>query len=210
MTCSELSRQREIHDQLAEMVRTHPGRLWALCTVNPGAMDQAAEEVRRCVRELGFIGVKIHPWLQAISVVSNPGMPLVMEAAQELGAVVLFHDGSPPFSTPRQIGCLASRFPRCKVILGHSGLADLWRDAADVARGNPNVYLQPTAVPRWVVRAAYEAVGPERLLFGSDAGFASVRQIRHALRVFEDALGAELAAKIISRNHASARSSSEE
>ena len=76
MLTGELDEQKRIHDKLAEVVRVYPRQIAALCTVNPSAMEDAVAEVERCVQSLGFIGVKIHPWLQAVSVVANPGMDL--------------------------------------------------------------------------------------------------------------------------------------
>jgi len=200
--CSELDGQKRIHDELAEQVRRFPGRLWGMCTVNPGAMEQAAREVERCVKDLGFIGVKIHPPLQAVSVVANPGMDLIMQAAAELGVCVLFHDGTPPYSTPRQIGFLAGKHPRTTVVLGHCGIADLWRDAADVGRLCENVWLQPTAVPKFVIRSALDAVGSGRMLFGTDSGFGSAHFVRYCVSKFREALGDDLAEQIIAENPA--------
>ena len=197
---SDIKEQQAIHDELAELARKFPQRFWALCTVNPNAMEQAAREVERCVTKLGFIGVKIHPWLQAISAAANPGMDLIMEIAGDLRVPVLFHDGTPPYSTPRQIAFLAEKHPKTTVILGHSGLADLWRDATDAAQLLKNVWLQPTAVPRFVIRAAFQAAGPQRLLFGTDCGFGSSRFIKYALSKLYDALGSEIADHIIEEN----------
>jgi predicted TIM-barrel fold metal-dependent hydrolase len=184
---------------MAEVSRRYPGKFGLFCTVEPTA-EAAPREIERCVRELGFIGVKIHPWLQAFSVVGTQGIESVMETAGALKVPVLFHDGTPPYSTPRQIGYLAERHPRTTVILGHAGLADLWRDAADVARLNPNVWLQPTMVPVFVIAAAFAAVGTERLLFGTDSGFGSARVIRLCLNRFVTALGKEAAEKVIRLN----------
>ncbi len=126
--------------------------------MNPSTMDDAVAEVERCVQQLGLSGIKLHPWLQAFSV-THPGMKLIMDAASAFNVPVLFHDGTPPYATPRQIGWLAARHPKVTVILGHAGLADLWRDAADVARLCPNVWLQPTAAPPITIKSAFEAAG---------------------------------------------------
>jgi predicted TIM-barrel fold metal-dependent hydrolase len=191
MITRDLSVQRQSNDRLAELAAKHPGRIEGFCTVDPSAMDQAAREVRRCVKKLGLIGVKLHPWLQAFSV-THPGMDLVMSAAAEMKVPVMFHDGTPPYSTPRQIAWLAAKHPRTQVILGHSGLADFWRDASDVGRLLPNVWLQPTCSPPIAVRAALEAVGPGRLLFGTDGGFGTVNFIRYSTARYRSALGDDL------------------
>lgn len=191
MVTRDLNVQRRANDALARIARDHPGRIEGFCTVDPGAGDEAAREIERCVKQLHLIGVKLHPWLQAFSV-THPGMDPVMTVAGDLHIPVLFHDGTPPYSTPRQIGWLAERHPKTTVILGHSGLADMWRDAADVARLTPNVWLQPTSSPPVAIRAALAGAGPDRILFGSDGGFGSPALIRFVIAKFRAALGAQL------------------
>jgi predicted TIM-barrel fold metal-dependent hydrolase len=151
-------------------------------------MDDAVKEVERCVRELGLIGIKLHPWLQAFSM-THPGVDLIFDAAAALKVPVLLHDGSPPYSTPRQIAWVARKHPDVQVIFGHSGLADLWRDAADAARVCPNIWLQPSAAPPVTIRTGLEAVGPDRILFGSDGGFGTVRFMRYTIAKSRSALG---------------------
>ncbi|NLE76472.1 MAG: amidohydrolase family protein [Chloroflexi bacterium] len=51
------------NNALARQSAQSGGRLIPFCTVNPHR-DGAADEVRRCVEELGFRGVKLHPWWQ--------------------------------------------------------------------------------------------------------------------------------------------------
>ena len=184
----DLGVQRAAHDQLAEMGRRAPGRISGFCTVDPGALDDAVKEVERCVRELGLIGIKLHPWLQAFSM-THPGVDLIFDAAAALKVPVLLHDGSPPYSTPRQIAWVARKHLDVQVVLGHSGIGDLWRDAANAARECPNIWLQPSAAPPVTIRAGLEAVGPGRILFGSDGGFGTVRFMRYTIAKCRSALG---------------------
>jgi uncharacterized protein len=188
MVTSELSIQQSTHDALAELVRAYPGKIEGFCTVTPAAGDAAAKEIVRAKKELGLVGVKLHPWLQAFSV-SHPGMPAIMETAGALGMPVLFHDGTPPYATPTQIAWLAGKYPQTQVVLGHSGLADLWRDAAAAAQEHPNIWLQPSAAPPQTIRAAHAGAGADRLLFGSDGGFGTVGFIRYCVNKFRAAVG---------------------
>jgi len=199
MITHDLALQRRTNDALAELAAKHPGRLECLCTVDPAGMEEAAREVERCVEELGLMGVKLHPWLQAFSV-THPGLDLIMDAAAALRVPVLFHDGTPPYSTPRQIAWAAGRHPDTTVILGHTGLADLWRDAVDAARLHGNIWLQPCCAPPVAIRAALAAVGPERLLFGSDGGFGTAEIIRYGIAKYMAALGEETLARVLSDN----------
>ena len=192
---------RRANDALAGAAQRFPGRLMGLCTVDPGEGEGAAREIERCINELGLIGVKLHPWLQGFSV-THPGMTPIMEAAGALGVPVLFHDGTPPYSSPHQIGWLAGRHPEVRVILGHAGLSEYWRDAIQVAKENENVWLQPTASCVAPIREAARCLGPERILFGSDGGYGTYRFIEYCVEKFTAALGKDTFEMIVSRNPA--------
>ena len=116
-------------------------------------------------------------------------MAPIMEVAGSLGVPVMFHDGTPPYSTSRQAAWLAERYPHTQVILGHAGLADLWRDAADAAQRLPNIWLQPAGSPPMTIRMALQGAGRDRLLFGSDGGFASIGVMRYVIAKYHSASG---------------------
>jgi predicted TIM-barrel fold metal-dependent hydrolase len=101
----------------------------------------------------------------------------------------LFHDSSPPYSTTPQIEWVAAKHPRTQVIFGHSGLGVQWRDAARAGSKYDNIWLQPTAAPPVAIRAAFEAVGTKRLLFGSDTGFGSVMYTKYVVAKYQAVLG---------------------
>lgn len=157
------------NDLLKEFCSVDPDRLVPFCTVHP-RYPGAVEELRRCVIDLGMRGVKLHPWAQSFSPVEAT-MDELGEEMESLGVPVEFHDGTPPYSTPLQIAYFASRHPRLKVILGHAGLHDLWKEAIFAAERYPNVYLIPAGMPPHGIRRALEHLSVERVLFGSDAGF---------------------------------------
>jgi uncharacterized protein len=199
MLTRSLAEQKAANDALAGMVSKCPDRLYGLCTVDPNAMEQAALEVERCVETLGMIGVKLHPWLQAFSV-THPGVALLAQVAAKLGVPVLFHDGTPPYATPRQIEWLARQHPETTIILGHVGLNDYWQDAVDVGRNNSNVWLQPTAAPPRTIRAALDAAGPARILFGSDAGYGSTGFLHYVIAKYREALGDSVFDRVLLEN----------
>jgi len=159
------------NDELHAFVQEFPGRLVAGPTVNPRYGEAAVAEMRRCRLQLGMKGpLKLHPWLQGFSPL-EPYMNPIAEAAIELGMPIMFHDGTPPYSTPLQIAVLAARFPELTVILGHSGLKDLWQEALAAAKRYPNILLCLCGtLPHGIERIVAE-IEPQRLLFGTDAGF---------------------------------------
>lgn len=157
------------NDRLAEFCAAAPERLIPFCTVHPRRPD-AVSELRRCATELGVRGLKLHPWIQAFSPTEGFMDALGQELAH-LGFPVVFHDGTPPYSSPLQVAHFARRHPTVPVILGHGGLHDLWKEAIFAAERYPNIYICPSGMPPYGLREAIKRLPPERLLFGSDAGF---------------------------------------
>ena len=160
------------NDELARLVAQHPDELIAFGTVDPYQEEEAVQEVRRCIEELGMKGMKFHPWLQAFSL-THPTMDDIAVECARLGVPITFHDGTPPYSSTPQVANLADNHPETTIILGHSGLHDQWHDAVRWAERLPNLYLCTHGPPFVGLQWMVERVGPERMLFGSDAGFAS-------------------------------------
>lgn len=157
------------NDFLRAFCDNEPDRLIPFCTVHP-RYPNAVEELRRAILELGMKGVKLHPWTQAFSPMDRFMDPVGEEMAS-LGVPVVFHDGTPPNSSPMQIAYFAMRHPRVTVILGHAGLHDLWKEAVFAAERCPNIYLIPSGMPPYGLDFALQRLPVERFMFGSDAGF---------------------------------------
>jgi predicted TIM-barrel fold metal-dependent hydrolase len=177
------------NDSLAAWVAPAPERLVAFATVDPRDPGAGAE-IERCVGEHGMRGVKLHPWLQGFSV-HEPRLQTVCETAGRLGVPILFHDGTPPFSTPLQLASLACRHPETQIVLGHGGLQDLWREAIQAVLTTDNVHLCMCGTPGYAMRAIVAQCPIERVLFGTDAGLRLEPMPRYAaLRVRQlDELG---------------------
>jgi len=146
----------------------YPSRLIPFCTAYP-QLEGAASVIRQAA-EKGAKGIKLHPWLQGFSVTESY-MAGIGEVASELSLPIVFHDGTPPSSSPTQIAEFADAFPSVSVVLGHGGLHDLWMEAAAVAAARDNVYVIPSGVPSGSVGAVVREVGYQKILFGSDLGY---------------------------------------
>lgn len=158
------------------------GRMVPFGTVNPHDAG-AADELRRCAAELGCRAIKLHPWLQGFSPV-DPAFDPVAEAAVETGLPLVFHDGTPPYSSPLQIAALARRFPALTVVLAHGGLFDLWRDAAAAVLRHPNVHMTLCGTaPIGIFRQILALTGPDKVSVGTDSGYGEAGLAAHRLAV---------------------------
>lgn len=154
--------------QILESVPDAHGLVWA----NP-RMPDGVEEALRYMDHPRFVGVKMHPLLDGY----HPDDPIVhpvYEGAIERDVPLLIHCGHPIFTLPWSIEEAVRRFPRAKVILGHMGHGNIIyiNAAIDVAARNPNVFLETSGMPMHAkIVEAVERVGPDRVLYGSDAPF---------------------------------------
>jgi aminocarboxymuconate-semialdehyde decarboxylase len=81
---------RAQNDFLAGLVAQHPARFRALGAVPMQDPDQAVTELRRCVEQLGFLGVEIGTRVGDREL-GDPEFDPFFDAAAELGAMVFVH-----------------------------------------------------------------------------------------------------------------------
>ena len=155
------------NDKLAQLCRKAPDRLIPMPTVHFNKPDETVDEAKRCIDKLGGRGFKIHPWLQGNSV-SCKEMYKLCEIAAEHNVPLMFHDGTPVYSLPSQIGLLANMFPETIFVLGHSGILYFWAEAIEVARQNSNVYLTLCGGHPWALQTICDQADENRILWGSD------------------------------------------
>jgi predicted TIM-barrel fold metal-dependent hydrolase len=142
----------------------------------------SAATVERYVVEHGFKGIKIH---------NESGWPLkglmgghaLYQVAARLGVPVLIHgfheEEGLSADTHDELGVghypvrlmaeLGERYPDTSFIFAHAGM--MWVKAIQAVRPYPNLYLDVSGFDpeRGVVESAVEALGAERVLYGSDA-----------------------------------------
>jgi aminocarboxymuconate-semialdehyde decarboxylase len=86
----------------ARVVRAHPTRFAALGAVALQDPDEAIDEMRRCMRRDGFLGVEIGTQVGGIEL-ADPSLDRFFAVAHELGALVLVHPSDQDLS-PRVSG----------------------------------------------------------------------------------------------------------
>lgn len=155
------------NDLLSRIVGQYPNRFTGLGTIDPRQGESALREIDRCLDETNLIGFKFHSWLQAFGPLDTDFLRLAEEGNRRK-ALFFFHDGTPPYSEPFQLAELARRFPDLTVVLGHSGLPDLWRESMLSALKYDNVWLCFCSTPFWGMKEIVKQMNGERIIWGSD------------------------------------------
>lgn len=161
--------ERAAHDRVARFAAAHPGRIFGMASISP-LWDEAEyyAEARRCVRELGFKALKLHPG----SYNTAPTLPRAekcFRAAAELGVPLLIHTGlGAPAALPALVIPRAQQFPHLPIVLAHAGFVAYADEAVVAAQVCPNVYLEPSWCQYYQAKKMVATIGSERMLMGSD------------------------------------------
>jgi uncharacterized protein (TIGR03086 family) len=140
--------------------------LTRLVWVSPGG--PSVESVRHRL-ENGAVGFKLHPAYDAYPA-DTPALDPYLAVAADAGVPVTIHS-SPGPADPDLIRRLAERFPSVPFVLYHTYLGPLEgrRRASRHAQELPNLYLETSWCSSGEVERLLDEVGPNRVLFGSDA-----------------------------------------
>jgi len=138
------------NDDVAAFTAAYPDRFAGLATVNLADPIGAVRELRRAVRELGFIGLRMVPWLWDLPPDNRLYYPLYV-ACVELGipfCTQVGHTGPlMPSETGRPVPYLdrvALDFPELVIVGGHIGHP--WtNEMIGVVWKHDNVYLDTSA-----------------------------------------------------------------
>jgi uncharacterized protein len=178
---------RQCNRWMQEGINRFPGRILGYCFVNPGYRREALDEVRRCVEDEGFIGIKLYNDYRCDEPVLSP----VVELAIELRVPILQHGGhvswlsspQPRISDGSHMAALARRYPEAMIICAHLAGGGDWEWTVKSLRNSPGVYLDlsGSVIDEGTVEMAVKVLGAERLLFATDLSMtASVGRIRSA------------------------------
>lgn len=161
----------EDNDLVLDMMKKYPDRIVGAVYVNP--LNPETVDSMEKYFDLGFSAVKMNPLRHAYCADSEAVDPVLCKA-EAAGVPVCIHSGHPPYSLPWQIALAAERHPAVKVMMIHMGHGHgVYIDAAlKMARRLPNLYLEMSGMPMpSKIREAYETVGHERIMFGTDTPF---------------------------------------
>lgn len=159
--------------RLAARVDDHE-RFHGIARIDP----LGAESVRNAERALddyGLCGLKLHPWEERYAI-THPSVEPVVEVARERGVPVWIHAGYPNVSHALSVRDVAQTFPDVAFVLTHTSQLDIsgrsGSDALLLARETENTYFELSGVYRRdLVETLVETIGPDRVLFGTNAPY---------------------------------------
>ena len=161
------------------------GHVHALCNVDP--RDPLSADLLEREMAAGFRGVKLYPVNRCYKL-SDPACRPFFEKANELGANMIIHygvtvdpTGDLNFADPLDLSPVARDYPDLKFVIAHFGAG--WLDSVlRLAYQCKNVCVDTSGTNNWmdyyvpkmsladVFERAIMALGPERVLFGTDSG----------------------------------------
>jgi predicted TIM-barrel fold metal-dependent hydrolase len=165
------------NDEVAQAVEAFPDRFAGLASVDLTDPMGAVREVRRCITDLGFVGVRVVPWLWNLPPNDRRYYPVYV-ACVELGVpfcTQVGHTGPLCPSEPgRPIPYLDEvllDFPDLVVVGGHVGYP--WTaEVISLATKYPNFYVDTSAYAVHRLPADFvdflRAHGRTRVMFGSN------------------------------------------
>jgi predicted TIM-barrel fold metal-dependent hydrolase len=138
------------NDEVASLVKRFPDRFVGIAAVNLFRPMDAIRELRRCVNELGFKGLRIVQWLWNLPPTDRRYYPLYAECI-DLDIPVCLQVGhtgplcpSEPGRPIPYIDEVALEFPELRMVCGHIGYP--WTtEMIAVATKHTNVYIDTSA-----------------------------------------------------------------
>jgi uncharacterized protein len=165
------------NEEVASFVRQYPARFVGVASVDLYRPRDAIRELRRCVRELGFRGLRILPWLWDLPPDDRRYYPLYSECIElDIPFCLQVGHAGPlcPSEPGRPIPYLdhvALEFPELTIVAGHIGYP--WTaEMISPAHKYQNVYIDTSAYK--ALRYPPELVeylrghGRKKVLFGSN------------------------------------------
>ena len=161
------------NDLVLDAIEKYPGRFLGYCTVNPLYPEELKQELTRCFRFKGMLGIKLHPYAHERPMSYKHYRPAFTFAAKRR-LFVMTHTYTQEDIKTTDI--LAAEFPEATFIMAHTGGEKYNVERAlEVIARHDNVYgdlavsQSMEGVIEWYVRE----VGSKKILFGTDMPYMS-------------------------------------
>jgi len=162
--------------------KNNSGPIFSLGSIHPEDNDPAA--TLKWIRSLGLKGIKMHPEYQRFDF-ADLRLDPIWKACISENLFVITHGGMdiafepPPLSTPAGMADFHRRFPELELIVAHLGGMGMWDEVEKHLVGLP-VYLDLAMIYGYLDGDKTVEIirrhGSERILFGTDAPWASQKE----------------------------------
>ena len=155
--------------ELKREIEAFPGRFIPFCVVHPRDWDYAEKELKTCIGEWGWKGLKLHPVDQCFPADCLSAKKIIALAG-ELNVPVAIHSSMDDVSSPERIGRLAAEFPGITFFMVHMGKMLYWTDALEQAVQHDNIILDTTDAmfADGMIEACVDRIGAERIVCGTN------------------------------------------
>lgn len=170
---------------MRDFIAESAGKVAALCNIDPRSPD--APQLLEREMAAGFKGVKLYPVNRCYRL-SDPSCRPFFDKAAELGAAITIHygvtvdpTGDLRYADPTDLSPVARDYPETPFVIAHFGAGYL-HESLRLGYQCKNVCLDTSGTNNWmdydphgytlsqVFDRALTALGPERVLFGTDSG----------------------------------------
>lgn len=188
----------ETNNYILESIARYSKRIMGFCAIQPLAGEKAIYEMERCARA-GAKGLgELRPDTQGFNLADRAIMTPVVEAAQKLGLILLFHASEPVGHdykgkgqvAPEELYRFIAAFPGVSIVCAHwGGGLPFYALMPEVARAFQNTYFDTAATPLLynpqIYKSVADIIGSEKILFGSDYPLLSAGRLLSQIRSVE-------------------------
>ena len=178
---------RQANAGLAQDIKTHQDRLIGAARIDPW-QPEAVDLLQRAHEEYGMRALFLNPWEENFRA-DHPILDPLMAMVEKYRIPVLLASGYPWVSEALQVCRLALRWPKVAVVMTNGGQINIsglgQADATLAMQKAPNLHIDTAGVYRQdFIEETLEALGGERVLFGSGAPYFDQRyETRRVLMV---------------------------
>ena len=161
-----------------------------------GGIHPACEDIKgkmRQLKDMGFLGVKIHPDYQG-TFIDDEGYVEILSCARELDLIVVTHAGvddgyldQPVRCTPDRVRNLLARVPYGRLVLAHFGGNKQPEEVLEKLAGT-DVYFDTSYCVHGMDPSLFKAVllkhGADRILFATDCPWRDISEVARIIRSF--------------------------
>ena len=183
----------------------YTGKIISFAGIHPACEDIPSK--MKMVKDLGLLGVKIHPDYQS-TFIDDDGYIQILKCAKDLDLIVVTHSGvddayvGEPIKCPPELCAkVIEKVGLEKFVLGHYGAHKQWQSVLDLLCSK-NVYFDTAFTLHEINEDLFKAIldkhGDDKVLFATDCPWRSMKEDVEIIKSFN--LGEKTLDKIFYKN----------